>query len=85
MTPLNYRVFFNFIFIIFYGISPYGISPSTNALVSSKVALTPKSITRLLRVPAVPPVLVVPWNQVPLSSAVPGMKYIQLFPPEYYI
>ena len=63
--------------------SPYGTSPLTNALVSSKVALTPKSITRPLRLPAVPPVLAVPWNQVPLSSAVPGTKYIQLFSPEY--
>ena len=74
-----------YVLCLFYGMSPYGTSPSTNALVSSKVALTPKSIPRPLRVPAVPPVLVVPWNQVPLSSAVPGMKYIQLFPPEYYI
>ena len=36
-TPFSYRVFFNFIFILFYGMSPYGTSPLTNALVSYNI------------------------------------------------
>ena len=53
--------------------SPYGTSPSTNALVSSNVASLPKFIVRPDLVPTDEPLY-----QVPLSSAVPGMKYIHL-------